>query len=159
MTEVSQKPADVAGEWQWWGGTDEEVCIYGPCATREQVIAEAVSDGIGEFQDEDGAWKVGIHLCEARKDGLRLADWIMEIDELLERADESVSDSDRSSENDDPPYFDCTKDQQEDLERRIKAACDEWQSAHGLVFKTWTFSASRKHEHVVVDAARPGEQP
>lgn len=144
--------------WKWWGGPDEEVCIYGPFDTKEEVIAEAVSDGTGEFQAEDGSWKVGVHVCEARKDGLRLADWIMGAFELLERADESVSDSDRASENDDPPYFDTTKDQQDDLERRLKSACDEWQTAHGLVFKTFTFSAARKHEHIVVDPAQ-GKTP
>ncbi len=137
--------------WQWWGGVDEEVCIYGPHETRDEVIAEATSDGIGEFQAEDGTWKISIHVCEARKDSLWLSDWIMEIDELLERADEAVSDSDRASEHDDPPYFDCKKEHQADLERRIKAACDEWQAANNLFFKTWTFSASRNHEHVVID--------
>lgn len=143
--------AEVQGGWQWWGGLHQEVCIYGPCTTREQVIEEAVADGTGEFQAQDGSWKIGVHVCEARKDSLKLSDWIGAIDDILEQADERVSDSDRSSEHDDLPYFDCTQDQQVDLEARIKAACDEWQAAHGLVFKTWTFSASRKHEHVVVD--------
>lgn len=142
------------GEWQWWGGIDEEVCIYGPHETRQAVIDEAVSDGSGEFQAEDGSWRVGVHICEARKDPLMLADYLMDIDDLVERADEAVSDSDRASENQDGAYFDCTTEQPSDLEKRIKAACDEWQTAHNLVFQTWTFSASRNHEHVVVDAAR-----
>ena len=142
-------------EWQWWGGADEEVCIYGPCATRDEVIAEAVSDRMGEFQAEDGSWKIGVHVCEARKDPLRLADWIDDAEYQLERADERVSDSDRASENDDDGYFGCSTEQAKDLERRLKAACDDWQAAHGLVFNTWTFSASRKHEYVVVDHPEP----
>lgn len=142
-------------DWQWWGGAHEEVCTYGPCDTKEEIIAEAVADGIGEFQAEDGSWKLGVHVCEARKDPLRLCDWIGDADELLERAEESLGDSDRASEHDDPPYFDCTKDQQADLENRIKAACNDWQTAHGLVFTTWTFSASRNHEYVVVDHPSP----
>ena len=147
----------ATNDWQWWGGVHEEVCTYGPCSTKEEVIAEAVDDGIGEFQSEDGSWKIGVHVCEARKDPLRLANWIMEVDELLEHAEESVADSDRASEYDDPPFFDCTKDQKADLEQRIKAACDDWQTAHGLVFKTWTFSSSRNHEHIVVDHPQPAE--
>lgn len=151
MTNTEKQPAGV---WKWWGGVDEEVCTYGPCETKEQVIAEAVADGAGEFQAEDGTWKVGVHVVEARKDPLRLADWIVDIDDLLERAEDRVSDSDRSSEYDNPPYFDCTKAQQDDLANRIKAACDDWQTAHGLTFITWTFSATRNHEHVVVEAGR-----
>ncbi|SDG35396.1 hypothetical protein [Pelagibacterium luteolum] len=139
-------------EWKWWGGVDEEVCTYGPFDTKEDVIAEAAADGTGEFQDENGNWKIGVHVVEARKDPLRLADWIGDADELMERAEESVSDSDRaSSEHDEPPYFECSKDQEADLERRIKAACDEWQAEHKLTFTTFTFSASRNHEYVVVD--------
>lgn len=145
------------GEWQWWGGTNEEVCIYGPCASKEDVVAEAVSDGIGEFQAEDGSWKIGVHVCEARKDPLRLADWIADADDILDRADERVSDSDRASEYDNDGFFECSKEQMADLDRRLKAACDDWQAAHGLVFKTWTFSASRKHEYVVADHPNDAE--
>lgn len=153
MSEQKHTP----GGWQWWGGTNEEVCTYGPHATKEAVIAEAMSERTGEFQAEDGSWKIGVYVCEARKDPLRLADWIDDAEFILDHAEDSVGDSDRASEYDDPPFFDCTKDQQADLELRIKAACDDWQTAHGLVFKTWTFSASRSHEYVVVDLPEPIE--
>lgn len=141
----------MTGEWKWWGGTDEEVCTWGPYDTRDEVIQAGIEDGCGEFQDESGKWKIGFHIVEARKDHLRLSDWI-DADRALERADESVADSDLASEYDDGGYFDCTTEQQRDLERRIKSACDEWQDHHGLAFKTWTFSASRNNEYVVVDA-------
>lgn len=140
---------DRAG-WQWWAGSGDECYTVGPCDSRDDAISEATGECLGEFE-QDGEWKLSFHICEARKDPLNLSDWIMDIDELLERAEESVGDSDRASEYDDPPYFDCTKEQQADLERRIKLACDDWQKAHGLVFTTWTFSASRNHEQVVVD--------
>lgn len=143
--------ADNDKGWQWWGGHDEEVCIYGPCETRQSVIDEATDDGIGAFKAEDGSWKIGVHVLEARKDGLRLADWIGDADEILERADEAVLDSDRASENDDDGFFNCTKEQQADLDRRLKQACNEWQEANNLNFETWSFSASRNHEYVVVD--------
>ena len=115
------------GNWKWWAGSDEEWMSIGPCDTREEVIADATSERMGEFQDEhDGEWKLGFHITEARQDPLRIADWI-EADRLLERADESLCDSDRVSyEHEDGPWFDVTIEQGKDLEERIKRACDEW---------------------------------
>jgi len=141
----------AVGEWKWYGGPSEEVCTFGPCDTKEQVIQEAIDDQSGEFQAEDGKWMIGVHVCEARKDPLHLSRWLPEIDWLLEHAEDGFADSDRASEYDDGGVFQCTVDQQRDLERRLKAACDEWQEANGLQFKAWTFSDSRNHEHVVVD--------
>lgn len=46
-----------------------------------------------------------------------------------------------------------------DLERRVKAACDAWQAAHGLVFTCTSFSSSRNHEHVVVLHPLPEPPP
>lgn len=143
-------------EWKWWGGYNEEICVYGPCDTKEEVIAEAIDDRMGEFQDEDGNWKIGVHVAEARNDPIRLADWI-EADRLLERADEDIYESDRvSSDYDDcGPIISCTHEQEKDLQDRIKAACDEWQAAHGLVFTVCTFSHTRNHEYVVVPHPDP----
>lgn len=146
--------------WAWWSGHDEEWMNCGPCDTREEAIEEARQDACGEFQDEaDGKWKVSVYVVEARQDPLRLADWI-ETDRLLERAEESLYDSDRvSGEHDDGPWFECTKEQEADLAARIKRACDEWQEAHGLVFTSQTFSASRNHDHVVVPHPNDDEVP
>jgi hypothetical protein len=139
--------------WVWWAGDSDEWLSSGPHATREEAIAEATGECIGEFQDEkdDSKWKLGFHIVEARQDPLRLADWIR-ADTLLERADEDISDSDRiSSEHEEGPWFEATPEQEADLAARVKAACDEWQAAHGLTFKTQTFSATRNREYVVVD--------
>ncbi len=70
----------------------------------------------------------------------------------MQRAEEEIAESDRASvEYDDGPYFDATGEQISDLGRRIGITCDEWQSSHGLKFVPSTFSASRNHEHVVVE--------
>lgn len=136
--------------WKWWAGTNEEIMTYGPRDTREDAIREAQEDRMGEFQDEDGTWKIGCHVVEARQDPLRLADWI-DVDRLLERAEESLADSDRvGAEGDEGPWFECTPEHERDLAERIARACDEWQAAHGLVFTCQTFSASRNAEYVVV---------
>lgn len=145
------------GEWGWWAGTNEEWMTVGPCATREHAIDEMVQDGSGEFLDnsqDPPVWKNSIYVCEARQDPLRLADWIG-ADWILERADESLADSDRvSCEHDDGPWFEATPEQEEDLKERLKRACDEWQEAHGLSFTSQTFSHSRNAESLIVAALR-----
>lgn len=146
----------MSENYKWYGGYNDEECQYGPYSAKEEVISEAVDDRMGEFQDEDGKWKIGVHICEARNEPLRLADWV-ESDRLLERADEDVYESDRvSGDYDDGIVFKCTPEQERDLQQRIKAACDEWQAAHGLVFTVRTFSHTRSHEYVVVDAPELG---
>ncbi len=143
--------APTAGAWQWWAGSDEEWCTVGPEDTREAIIQAATNDSLGEFQHEGGGWNLSFHIVEARQDPLRLADWI-EADRLLERAEEGLSDSDRvSSEYDDGPWFECTPEQEKDLEERVKRACDEWQAAHRLVFSCATFSHTRNKEKVIVE--------
>ncbi len=149
--ETIGKSVDTTSPWQWWAGKDEEVFTVGPEDTREAIIQAAIDDCLGECQDDDGTWKLSFHIVEARQDPLRLADWI-EADELLERAEDGVADSDRtSSENDDGPWFECSPEQEKDLQERIKRACDEWQAAHGLVFTCITFSHTRNSEHVFID--------
>ena len=137
--------------WQWWAGSDEEWCTVGPEDTREAIIQAATNDSLGEFEREGGGWNLGFYIVEARQDPLRLADWV-EADRLLERAEEGMADSDRvSSEYDDGPWFECTPEQEKDLEERVKRACDEWQAEHRLVFSCATFSHTRNREHVVVE--------
>lgn len=136
--------------WKWWAGTNDEVMTYGPHDTREDAIREAQEDRIGEFQDYDGTWKIGCHVVEARQDPLRLADWI-DAEWLLERAEESLADSDRvGCDGDEGPWFECAPEQEKDLADRIARACNEWQAAHGLKFSCMTFSAMRNAEYVAV---------
>ncbi len=102
----------------WEGGYD----------TREEAIAHGLSDYDGET-----FW-----IVVADNPPLRLSDWID--DDLLERADERLFDSDRaSSEHDCDAIFEATREQETDLVERIKKACDEWQEAHGLIFRANTF--------------------
>ncbi|ATQ56172.1 hypothetical protein [Paracoccus yeei] len=150
--EATGADAQANVPWQWWAGPDDEYFKIGPCATREAAIQEAVNDGLCERRSEDNpeVWENCIHLVEAQQAPLRLADWIG-ADTALERADECLSDSDRvSCEYDDGPWFECTPAQEADLAARLRRACDEWQAAHGLIFTSTTFSATRNAEFVVV---------
>ena len=137
-------------DWKWYAGYDEEWFTIGPEDTKDAIIQAATGDCIGEFKNEVGDWCLGFHIAEARQDPLLLADWVS-ADHTLERAEDNISDSDRvSSESDDGPWFECTPDQEADLDERIKRACAEWQAANGLVFPCRTFTHTRNQEYIVV---------
>ena len=149
-------------DWNWWAGCNEEWLSVGPCPTRQHAIDEMVNDGGGEYLDETQdppVWMNAFHVVEAKQDPLRLADWIG-ADWMLDRADEALADSDRvSCENDDGPWFEATKEQEYDLADRLKRACDEWQFAHSLKFKSTTFSHSRNSETIKTPALRKASKP
>lgn len=114
--------------WSWWAGSSEEY-YHTNCATREEAIAAL---------EGEGGW-----ICEAQQKPLRVADLLL-LDDLLVDADEDIE----RGEDDDDVILRATPAQEEDLRARIKVACDEWQAAHGLVFKTRMFTSQRKTEFI-----------
>jgi hypothetical protein len=125
-------------QWDWFYAASEEGPYTGQFDSRDTAISEAQSD-----YGADGFW-----IGEAKNPPVRLADWIG-ADRILELAGESLWDNDRiSSEFDDGDVFVCTKEQETDLITRMKAACDEWQAAHGLIFRTYTFEQMRNVEFI-----------
>lgn len=138
-------------DWQWYSGRDGETYQFGPYANKADAVREAQDDACGEFQDDDGVWKVGVHVCEATNPPIRLADWVG-ADRLIERAEDDLVDSDRVGHDfDEGPFFSCTAAQENDLLSAIKVACDEWQARNGLVFTCNTFLNMRNQEYLVVD--------
>lgn len=122
----------------WYHTQDPEGIWYGKCATREAAIAE----GLNEYGGE------GFYVTWANNPPIQLSDWIQAYC-LLERADDSLSDSDRvCREFDDAAVFEVTPEQDRDLQERIRKACDEWQAAHGLVFTVNTFQGMGTPEYV-----------
>lgn len=135
-------------DWPWWASDNGEMFGVGPCATREEAIAEAVFNEIGA--GDDGSYR--FTLAQAERDPIRLADWL-DVEEALERADESLADSDRVCwEYDDGQVFMVNPMNMKDLKERIAKACDEWQEANGLVFTVRTFSHCWSHENVTISA-------
>lgn len=137
--------------WRWYSGRDGEIYQFGPYDNKAAAVADAQNDACGEFQDDNGVWKVGVHLCEATNPPIRLADWIG-ANSIIERAEDDLVDSDRVGHDfDDGPFFSCTPEQEVDLEVALKAACDEWQTRNNLIFKCNTFQNIRNAEYLVVD--------
>jgi hypothetical protein len=141
----------VQGQWQWWISGDAEN-YQGPFASREEASAEARGQAMGEHLDERGVTMLRFYITEARQDPLVLADWI-DVEEVIDRAEEALVVSDRvGAECDKGPWFDYPAATFADLEARIKQACTDWQTAHGLVFTCRTFSASRNEETILIPA-------
>lgn len=149
--------------WAWWASDGGEVYRVGPYASRKEVIKQAIAEELGwhEVPQEPSAegaaltppvLRLSFQICEAENPPLRLSDWLPDADYLLDHAEDQVADSDRvASECDEPPYFEgITPAQRADLEQSIKAAVNQWQERHGLVFTVRTFADMRNEETVTV---------
>ncbi|GGA99890.1 hypothetical protein GCM10011491_30200 [Brucella endophytica] len=123
-------------DWKWYVGDNDGIFDVGPCDTREEAIEEAR----GQYGDD-----MGIHLVEAVKDEIRLADYIGATS-ILEEAEERAYDLCDPEGSD--PLFGVTGDQASDLSARLRKACDEWQEAHNLRFVPWAFTRTRNAEYV-----------
>lgn len=120
-------------EWKWYSGSNEEEFGNGPFDTREQAIAEL--DGYDGF------------VMLARKVPLRLSGYF-DVETLLESAEDATYDM---ANYDGDPIFDVSKDQQEDLQARVRAAIEAWQYAHNLTFVPWAFTESKNLERIEGD--------
>jgi hypothetical protein len=126
-------------KWYWARFEDSETW-WGGVPTREDAILEGRSD----CDDDEG-----FYICEASNPPVTLADWIGDGDDLIDKAHDSLFDSDRISyEHDDRDIFTATPEQVADLTTRIRAACNEWQAAHGLVFTVRSFEDMSVPEYV-----------
>jgi hypothetical protein len=136
---VGAQTQDSEQQRLWYfSSSDDEGPWHGGFFYRE----DAVSAGRDEYEGED------FFVVWAVNSPIRLADWI-EADRTLEKAEDSLADSDRvNSEFDDGGVFDATPEQENDLIARLKRACDEWQGEHGLVFSVNTFSRMGKPEMI-----------
>lgn len=122
------------GQWGWWVGHSEER-YHTECDSREEAVRIAT-------EEQDGGY-----ICEAQKnDDLRLSRYFT-ADRLIEYAEECSYD-DFGDPDGDFPIFEVSSDQGADLEKRVRAAIDEWQADHGLTFKAWKFSAQRNEEYI-----------
>lgn len=129
-----EKPQD----WKWYSGSSEEVFTNGPFETRDEAAQNL--EGFGGF------------VIEAYKSPLHLSNHFY-AESLLEDAEEDVSEL---ADEDGSLIFLTTKEQEIDLQAKVRAAIDEWQKAHGLTFIPWCFSSSRNLERIEPEEAEIG---
>lgn len=119
-------------DWKWYVGHSEDYFTGGPYDTRDEAVYIAKE----EFE---GGW-----ILEAHKRPVKLSAYFDE-DQFLEHAGERSYDL---SGEDGEPIFDVTDAQAHDLVTRVRAAIDQWQLDHGLVFMPWVFSGQRNLEFI-----------
>lgn len=143
--------------WKWYAGDSEEHFDWGPYDSREAAIECAVDDGCGEFQDDDGVWKLFIHLIEAVNDPLKLSDHF-HLESWYDDLDNGVLYELGDHDNNESVPIGSTPEQDAELEREIKATIDAWQERHKIVVQPWGFQNSRNSEYIVVDRPTPEER-
>lgn len=134
-------------EFHWYASDNAEIYSIGPENSRDDVIEAARREELG-FQeaDDEGPARLAFYVVEANKTVLTAADWVLPRD-LFEAALERLSESEHCDEYGEcNGAFECTPDQERDLRERLRAACDEWQQAHGLHWVSYSFSQSRNEE-------------
>lgn len=136
--------------WAWWAGTEySDTFAVGPCATRQEAIDQACAEKVG-YREKDGEAYCRMTITEAINPALQLSDWI-DVEEMVDRADEQVADSDRVCyEFDEPPYFAIEPEAFKDLTDRVKRAVSDWQKIHRPNFKVCTFERMRNTETVII---------
>lgn len=134
-------PDDPPKNAFWCYSTDEERW-YGRCPNREAAIELGRAENPGE----------SFYVAWAVNDPIQLSEWI-QIDDVLERANVEVLDSDRVcfEFEDEDDVFTANLDQEKDLLLRLRRACDQWQDAHDLVFRVNTFSNMGNSEFIEAD--------
>ena len=119
--------------WLWFSGSNAE--HYSDTHnTREEAIA--------------ALYGFGGYIVEAIQEPLRLADYI-DAESILEGAED---DAEQYSNEDGDRIFACAEDQLDDLQARLKTACDEWQASQLLAFIPYCFTSTRNAEKIAPDA-------
>lgn len=122
-------------EWIWWVGHSEEYYST-QCDTRD----EAVQIALEEYGD--GAW-----IVEAQGPAnLNLSDYF-ESAYFTEIAEGRAYD-DHANEESCDAIFETTSEQDDDLQRSVRAAIDAWQVRHNLTFRGFKFQAMRNAEYI-----------
>lgn len=129
----------MADNWKWWVGADDER-FSNECDTREEAV------WIAQNEYDDGAY-----IVEAVKpDNIKLSSFFSAA-QFIEDADEQAYD-DHGDPWGDGGTFDLTPgketDQATDLQNVVRAAIDEWQARHGLIFTGFKFLKQRNDEFI-----------
>lgn len=136
-------------EWAWYASDDAENYTVGPEPNRDAIVSAARDEELG-FIEENGKPELRFWIVEARKADLRIADFCLPSD-LFEHAEDEADSLDYGGVDQMEEVFTCSQEHQADLKARLRAACEEWQQAHGLSWRSWAFSETRNEETVTID--------
>lgn len=123
--------------WAWWAGRDEEWLTVGPCATRDDAVAEAISD-IGEGEGDFVVMEAVLHAISFDAASI--------IDAAYERWSD---DGDLFSLDHDGPEPQGSAEDQKAAETELQTFLDGWTDRWRRTFPTPNmFAASRNCETI-----------
>lgn len=131
--------------WKWYASADEESYTVGPCDSREQVIAQAISDEIGISRDFKSS---RFHIMEARQDPIDFAEFVNEeslFEEMVERAEEDHLHPDGDG---DAIRGGFTDSHVQALGNAVRAAVRQWQIDQKINVTPTNFNDTRNGEWV-----------
>lgn len=126
----------MSENWKWWVGSNDER-FSTECDTREEAVR------IAREEYEDGAY-----IVEAIKPGNILLSNYFRADRFIEEADEQAYDHHGDPEGDSYVFEDVHGSVAADLQATVRAAIDEWQARHGLIFTGFKFLKQRNDEFI-----------
>lgn len=145
------------GTWNWWAAFDGgEHFTIGPDSSREEVIIQAIADGVGEYSDDDVNWRTSFTIAECRDNHVDLARFF-EVDDWLETVWERMDDNNCGGNEDggQHPLEELSSQDTLDLEACVRSAIRHWQERKGLKLHSYWFAGMRNHEEI--DLALPPE--
>ncbi|MGV6875874.1 hypothetical protein ACUSIJ_24715 [Pseudochelatococcus sp. B33] len=144
----------------WYAATSgDDVYHYGPHNDPRDALGDWLEDhddDAGKTADKDRGFTGLATVIYATNPPIRLADWL-NAGTIIEAVEDDIYSNDRAnSEYDDGPVFAATPHQIADLDRRLKAAADEWQAANNLKFGVSTFDRILFRQDIAVTRV-PGQ--
>lgn len=136
----------------WWASDNDERYKIGPCATRQEAIDEAISQGIFTELDpeppEHPNWRIAIHVVEADSpDMIDVSINYYRAARLLEDMEENEYEMWLDPDSD-GLFADVTTAQKTDLAERLTKSFREWVTEHGLTLRYSAFQNTRNAEVV-----------
>lgn len=148
----------TGGDW-YAATTGDDVYRYGPHNDPRDALGNWLVDhdgDAGKTDDKDRGFTGSVTVIYATNPPIRLADWL-DAGTIIEAVEDDIYSNGRAnSEHDDGQVFDAAPKQIADLDRRLKAAADEWQAANNLTFGVSTFDRILFRQDITVTRA-PGE--
>lgn len=145
------------GTWNWWAAFDGgEHFTIGPDSSREEVIVQAIADGVGEYTNDNENWRTSFTIAECCDNHVDLAVWFCVerfLSEAGERMDDNACGSDEDGER--HPLEEIDDQDKADLQACIRSAIRHWQERKGLKLKSYWFKYMCNFEEI--DLALPPE--